>query len=269
MDLPDQAAPQLFTPGETFAVPTGTSQDLVQLVSLLKELEENRGQASGAALQSVTEEAATEPKRGLVELADLPDIAEVLNNSRPQLPPGALQQAADKPSLGLRLDDSTKEWIQLKLQAKPEAQSLEFGSQAASWEQSKLSPVELGKLKAANLYALSIQCGSWERHARHDGDVLCKFYYAKRKLVWEVMEMGLKSKVEAQWSDITDFRVLMPSKTSKGVLEFDVARRPSFYEETDPQPKKHTVWQASGDFTGGEASMAKTHRLTFAVGQLE
>jgi len=34
-----------------------------------------------------------------------------------------------------------------------------------------------------------------------------------------------------------------------------LARPPLFFKETDPQPRKHTLWQATSDFTGGQASM--------------
>lgn len=36
------------------------------------------------------------------------------------------------------------------------------------------------------------------------------------------------------------------------VLEFAVVRSPLFFRETDPQPRKHTIWHAASDFTCGE-----------------
>lgn len=33
---------------------------------------------------------------------------------------------------------------------------------------------------------------------------------------------------------------------------------PAYYRESDPMPRKHTVWQQSSDFTGGQAPL---HRL--------
>lgn len=38
--------------------------------------------------------------------------------------------------------------------------------------------------------------------SRYEGDLVAKCYFAKHKLVWEVLEGGLKSKIEIQWSDI-------------------------------------------------------------------
>lgn len=36
-----------------------------------------------------------------------------------------------------------------------------------------------------------------------------------------------------------------------------VSRPPLFFKETNPQPRKHTLWQATTDFTGGQASICK------------
>ncbi|KAL0359891.1 UNVERIFIED_CONTAM: hypothetical protein Sangu_0838500 [Sesamum angustifolium] len=59
------------------------------------------------------------------------------------------------------------------------------------------------KLKASNFPASLLRIGSWEYVSRYEGDLVAKCYFAKHKLVWEVLEGGLKSKIEIQWSDIT------------------------------------------------------------------
>lgn len=38
--------------------------------------------------------------------------------------------------------------------------------------------------------------------SRYEGDLVAKCYFAKHKLVWEVLDGGLKNKIEIQWSDI-------------------------------------------------------------------
>lgn len=48
-----------------------------------------------------------------------------------------------------------------------------------------------------------------------------KCYYAKRKLVWEVLENGLKSKIEIQWSDISAMKASCPENLP-GTLEIEV-----------------------------------------------
>lgn len=39
---------------------------------------------------------------------------------------------------------------------------------------------------------------------------MAKCYFAKHKLVWEVLEGGLKSKIEIQWSDIMALKANCP-----------------------------------------------------------
>lgn len=34
-----------------------------------------------------------------------------------------------------------------------------------------------------------------------------------------------------------------------------LTRQPLFFRETNPQPRKHTLWQATSDFTSGQASL--------------
>ncbi|XP_002960999.2 uncharacterized protein LOC9641488 [Selaginella moellendorffii] len=124
-----------------------------------------------------------------------------------------------------------------------------------------------GKLKASNFPASTLKIGSWERVSRYEGDVVAKCYYAKRKLVWEVLETGLKSKIELQWSDISAIRASY-GDGQLGILEVEVSRPPLFFKETNPQPRKHTLWEATSDFTGGEATICKRHVLQFPEGVL-
>jgi hypothetical protein len=112
------------------------------------------------------------------------------------------------------------------------------------------------KLKASNFPASSLKIGTWECVSRYEGDLVTKCYYAKRKLVWEVLDSGLKSKIEIQWSDISAMKATCP-ESLPGSLEISVSRPPLFFKETNPQPRKHTLWQATSDFTGGQATTCK------------
>ncbi len=60
--------------------------------------------------------------------------------------------------------------------------------------------------------------------SRYEGDLVAKCYFAKHKLVWEVLDGGLKSKIEIQWSDICAMKVVSP-ENEPGILEIAV----SFY----------------------------------------
>lgn len=122
------------------------------------------------------------------------------------------------------------------------------------------------KLKASNFPATSLKMGSWERKSKYEGDLVAKCYYAKRKLVWEILESGLKSKIEIQWGDISSIAASLV-EGCPGTLEIETSRAPMFFKETNPQPRKHTLWQATPDFTG-QGNGCRKHVLIFPEGVL-
>ncbi|KAA8545245.1 hypothetical protein F0562_020029 [Nyssa sinensis] len=124
------------------------------------------------------------------------------------------------------------------------------------------------KLKASSLPASALKIGSWERISRHEGDLTVKCYYAKRKLVWEVLEWALKSKIEIQWSDILAIRAII-GDGEPGILAIELDEPPLFFRETNPQPRKHTLWQQTSDFTGGQAPFYRRHYIKFPPGVLD
>ncbi|KAF3546541.1 hypothetical protein DY000_02010224 [Brassica cretica] len=131
---------------------------------------------------------------------------------------------------------------------------------------SNLGPGSIEKLKASNFPATVLKIGQWEYKSRYEGDLVAKCYFAKHKLVWEVLERGLKSKIEIQWSDIVGLKANSPEK-GPGTLTLLLSRQPLFFRETNPQPRKHTLWQATSDFTtDGQASTYRKHFLQCAEG---
>ncbi|KAI7988915.1 hypothetical protein LOK49_LG13G02845 [Camellia lanceoleosa] len=76
------------------------------------------------------------------------------------------------------------------------------------------------KLKASNFPALLLKIGSWERKSLDEGDLVAKCYYAKKKIVWEVLEGTLKSKIEIEWSDIEAIRAIIRDD-KLGILEIE------------------------------------------------
>ncbi|KAJ6362147.1 hypothetical protein OIU78_002535 [Salix suchowensis] len=125
----------------------------------------------------------------------------------------------------------------------------------------------IDKLKASNFPASILRIGSWEYKSRYEGDLVAKCYFAKHKLVWEVLEGCLKSKIEIQWSDIMALKANCPDN-GPGTLNVALARQPLFFRETNPQPRKHTLWQATTDFTDGQASIHNQHFLQCPLGLL-
>ncbi|KAM0939188.1 hypothetical protein DsansV1_C21g0167921 [Dioscorea sansibarensis] len=108
----------------------------------------------------------------------------------------------------------------------------------------------IDKMKASNFPASLLTIGNWEYVSRYEGDLVAKCYYAKHKIFWEVLDGGLKNKIEIQWSDIAAIKAAVPGN---GPNTLDIV--PLFFRETNPQPRKHTLWQATSDFTGGQASI--------------
>ncbi|WOL17289.1 hypothetical protein Cni_G26080 [Canna indica] len=144
-------------------------------------------------------------------------------------------------------------------------ESLEDGKKKDTSSSVTLANTE--KMKASNFPASLLRIGSWEYESRYEGDLVAKCYFAKRKLVWEILDGGLKSKIEIQWSDITAMKATCLDN-GPGTLDIVLARQPLFFRETNPQPRKHTLWQATSDFTDGQASIHRRHFLQCPQGLL-
>ncbi|XP_022859025.1 uncharacterized protein LOC111379823 isoform X1 [Olea europaea var. sylvestris] len=174
----------------------------------------------------------------------------------------------DEPSplgLQLRKSPSLLELIQAKLS---QARASKVGSHNHGKKEQRGGTSGItDKLKASNFPALILRIGTWEYKSRYEGDLVAKCYFAKHKLVWEVLDGGLKNKIEIQWSDIMALKANYPDD-GPGTLDVVLVRQPLFFGETNPQPRKHTLWQATMDFTGGQASIHRRHYLESPQGLL-
>ncbi|WOK97077.1 hypothetical protein Cni_G05785 [Canna indica] len=120
------------------------------------------------------------------------------------------------------------------------------------------------KLKATNFFASLLKIGDWKFVPRFN-DLMAKCYFAKHKLVWEILQDGLKSKMEIPWSHITAIKATFSG--SGGTLDIALAKPPLFFREHNPQPKKHTSWKECADFTtNGQASTNRWHHLECSNG---
>ncbi|PKA49202.1 hypothetical protein AXF42_Ash010887 [Apostasia shenzhenica] len=195
--------------------------------------------------------------------------------SKMAMQPCSLYDPLDEPSpLGLRLKKSPSflDMIQMKLSQEKSVPLSSVTSIALdSAKKKELKSIAVSgatdKLKASNFPASLLRIGTWEYASRYEGDLVAKCYYAKHKLVWEVLDGGLKNKIEIQWSDITALKATCP-ENEPATLDVVLARRPLFFRETNPQPRKHTLWQATSDFTGGQASIHRRHFLQCQQGLL-
>ncbi|XP_022755353.1 uncharacterized protein LOC111303387 isoform X2 [Durio zibethinus] len=185
--------------------------------------------------------------------------------------PSSQYNPLDEPSpLGLRLRKSPSllDLIQMRLS---QSQSSGLAAQAETLSSEVKKEVKAAattdKLKASNFPASILRIGHWEYKSRYEGDLVAKCYFAKHKLVWEVLEGGLKSKIEIQWSDIMALKANC-ADNGPGTLNVVLGRQPLFFRETNPQPRKHTLWQAASDFTDGQASIHRQHFLQCPQGLL-
>uniref|UniRef100_A0A6N2MKS9 Uncharacterized protein n=1 Tax=Salix viminalis TaxID=40686 RepID=A0A6N2MKS9_SALVM len=113
------------------------------------------------------------------------------------------------------------------------------------------------RLRASNFAASFIKIGEWQRASRNEGDLVAKFYFVKKKLVWEFLQGPIKYKIEIPWSHIIGINAVM-EKNQPGILRIELNQPPTFHEEINPQPRRHTMWKLVKDFTGMQASIFRT-----------
>ncbi|KAG7557406.1 hypothetical protein ISN44_As11g033740 [Arabidopsis suecica] len=133
------------------------------------------------------------------------------------------------------------------------------------------------KLKAMNFPISMIKIGTWTPVAINPEDIVAKFYFAKKKLIWEFLfeeaetnMPRLKRKIEIQWNDVSSFEESIHTCDETGILNIELRKRPTFFIETNPQVGKHTQWkQLDHDFTDNQASTCRRHTIHFPPGVLQ
>ncbi|XP_056165217.1 uncharacterized protein LOC130137598 [Syzygium oleosum] len=125
----------------------------------------------------------------------------------------------------------------------------------------------LQKFKATSEPFSVLRIGNYEVRPRYPSDLIAKWYYTRERLNWEILENGLKKKIEISWKDISAIRVEYGGNVE--LLEIELSKPPHFYCETEVRPKKHTSWKPSYDFTDCQACTYRRHHLEFPQGTLE
>ncbi|KAL6493227.1 hypothetical protein OROGR_032986 [Orobanche gracilis] len=167
--------------------------------------------------------------------------------------------------LTLRKTPSLASFLEMQLSPPQQSVVLSHDNSSARTSMDNLRSQSLTeKLKASNFPITSIKIGAWQRNSMNEGDMIGKLYYAKRKIVWEVLDGPLKSKMEIVWSNIIAIQAIMEDDRP-GILKIELAKPPVFFRETTPQPRKHTNWQIGNnfDFSNGQASVCRIHCVTF------
>ncbi|KAL1211768.1 hypothetical protein V5N11_023759 [Cardamine amara subsp. amara] len=138
-------------------------------------------------------------------------------------------------------------------------------------------PKNTEKIKAMNFPVSKITIGQWTTDSVYDDDIVAKFYFSKKRLLWEFLvpdkqetHMGrLKRKIEILWDDVLSLKRSFHSRDETGILEVELRKRPTFCIETNPQAGKHTQWKEIQDFTDTQASLCRRHTLHFKPGVLQ
>ncbi|XP_029124856.1 uncharacterized protein LOC114915038 [Cajanus cajan] len=133
---------------------------------------------------------------------------------------------------------------------------------------SQLAANKVEKLKAVQFPMSMLKIGYFKIEAKYPYELVAKCYYARQKLMWEILHDGLKYKIEIQCQNISAIRAVI-DENSPGILEIELDKVPSFFREIEPKPKKHTMWTISHDFTDGQASQYRRHYLQFPPGVLD
>ncbi|KAK1278150.1 hypothetical protein QJS04_geneDACA007088 [Acorus gramineus] len=102
----------------------------------------------------------------------------------------------------------------------------------------------------------------------HNNEVVAKFYYAKKKFVWEILKNGVKSKIEIRWIHVIGIRALFDVGGEFDVLDIELNEDPQFYKEIFRLPRKYPIWDRTPDFTDGQASIVWRHTVWVRRGTL-
>ncbi|XP_073148548.1 uncharacterized protein [Henckelia pumila] len=190
-------------------------------------------------------------------------------SKRPRVSPVQNGDLAGSSLLGLKLEKSGS-FLDLVNKNFCNGKQVDFSSQGSYLNHKIRRKTKIDasrqKLKASNIAALLLNIGSWQKQTSpgHGVELAVKLYYAKRRMVWEILEGGLKSKIEIDWSDITAIRADISADTDEpGILEIQLNKQPSFSRENNPQPRRHTSWAPVHDFTGGQATITRRHLVVF------
>jgi len=121
---------------------------------------------------------------------------------------------------------------------------------------------------AEHIPVKKLAIGSWNLTAKYDEHVLLSFYWPERKLVWEVLHLGVVRKMEVDFEDV-DQCALAPGGDSQDRLTLELHRPPRFFKENPPAAGAaagEVSYVYTTDFTNGQASAESRHTLFFEPG---
>lgn len=112
--------------------------------------------------------------------------------------------------------------------------------------------------------------GSWSLASKYDEHVLLSFYWPERKLVWEVLHLGVVRKMEVDFEDLHTC-TLSAGSDAEDKLALELHRPPRFFKENPPVAgggPADVSYVYTTDFTNGQASSESRHTLIFEPGAI-
>ena len=148
------------------------------------------------------------------------------------------------------------------------------GTDAGGTKAYDAAALEQTDAKPSHITVSRLTIGTWNLVAKHDEHILLSFYWAERKLVWEVLHLGVVRKMEADFEDVIG-TALHPGASAEESerLIVELARPPRFYREaatvtSDEDGAKTASYVYTTDFTNGQASQVSRHVLHFPFGTM-
>jgi len=130
-----------------------------------------------------------------------------------------------------------------------------------------VTPVEEDEFKSlrdrfCHMFLLRLNIGLWQAESQCCGDLVAKFSYKERTILWEIFDVGSLLRTVISFDDLNGVGLeLHPDDTATMVIELRCA--PKFYKGV-LQPHEATIWTQIGDFTEGMASTFRRHILHFS-----
>jgi len=127
--------------------------------------------------------------------------------------------------------------------------------------------------QADHIPVKKLSIGSWNLLAKYDEHVLLSFYWAERKLVWEVLHLGVVRKMEVDFEDLSEMELSQGAEEAgPDKLIVTLHRPPRFFKENPPSTvaggAQEVNYVYTTDFTNGQASTESRHVLLFEAGAI-
>lgn len=118
------------------------------------------------------------------------------------------------------------------------------------------------KERYCHIPLLRLNIGLWQAESQCCGDLVAKFCYKERTILWEIFDVGSLLRTVISFDDLNGVGLeLHPDDTATMVIEL---RCPPKFFKGVLQPHEATIWTKIGDFTEGMASTFRRHILHFS-----